>query len=64
LSYEIRIPKIRPDLDRRAARDLAHEIAEADGHQPHELRKAHTRIERVDGAVRWEYVVEFPDAKM
>ena len=42
---------------------MAQEIAEADGHQPDALRKASTRIERVEGAVRWEYVVEFPDAK-
>jgi hypothetical protein len=59
----IRIPKTYPELDRRTAREMAQEIAEADGHQPYELRKANTTVERVEGAVPFEYVVEFPYAR-
>jgi hypothetical protein len=62
LSYEVRIPKIHPGLDRRAGRELALEIAEPDGHLPDELRRSNTTIEAVEGVVPWEYVVEFPDA--
>jgi hypothetical protein len=62
MALTIRIPKTYPELDRREARLLAQEIAEADGHDPRTLRKSNSRIEAVDGAVPWEYVVEFPDA--
>ncbi len=62
MSYEVRIPKTHPELDRREARELAQEIAEAEGHQPDELRRSKTRIEAVGGPVPWEYVVRFPDA--
>jgi hypothetical protein len=62
MALTIRIPKTYPGLDRREARALAQEIAEGQGHQPDTLRKSNTRIEAVDGAVPWVYVVEFPDA--
>jgi hypothetical protein len=60
LSHEVRIPKVHPGLDRRAARELAQEIAEADGHQPDELRRSNTTIEAVESPVPWEFVVEAP----
>jgi len=58
----IRIPKTHPELNRRAAVEMAQEIAEVVSQEPHELRRANDRMEQVDGAVLWEYVVEFPDA--
>jgi hypothetical protein len=58
----IRVPKTYPELDRRTAREMAQEIAEADGYRSDELQKSSTRLERVERAVSWEYVVEFPDA--
>jgi hypothetical protein len=61
MALTIRVPKTPPDLSRRDATAIAREIAEGKGHQPHELRKANTRLVRVEGAVPWEYVVEFPD---
>jgi hypothetical protein len=62
MALTIRIPKIHPQLDRRAATEQARAIARADGYQPHKLRKATTRLERVESTVTWEYVVEFSDA--
>jgi hypothetical protein len=62
MALTIRIPKTNPELGRRAAREKAQAIAEAGGYQANKLRRSNTRLERVDGAVPWEYVVEFPDA--
>jgi hypothetical protein len=58
----IRIPKTHPSLDRRAARELALRKAEAYGYRPDQLRNGRIHLERVDGSVIWEYIVEFPEA--
>jgi hypothetical protein len=40
---------------------MAREIALEDGHTDQALRRSRSRMEEVDGAVLWEYVIEFPD---
>jgi hypothetical protein len=62
MALTVRVPKTYPELSRRVALEMAREIARARGHESYELRRATTRIERVDGPVSLEYVVQFPDA--
>jgi hypothetical protein len=57
----IRIPKTSPELSRRQAVYMAREIALEDGHTDQALRRSRSRMEEVDGAILWEYVIEFPD---
>jgi hypothetical protein len=61
VSLTIRIPKTSPTLSRRRAVDLAREIALKQGHSEGVLRRSRSRMEAVDEAVAWEYVIEFPD---
>jgi hypothetical protein len=56
-----RIPKTSPELSRRQAVYMAKEMALEQGHSDHVLRRSRSRMEEVDGAVMWEYVIEFPD---
>jgi hypothetical protein len=56
-----RIPKTSPELSRRQAVYMAREMALEEGHSDQVLRRSRSRMEEVDGAVLWEYVIEFPD---
>jgi len=56
-----RIPKTSPELTRRQAVYLARDMALEEGHTDQALRRSRSRMEAVDGAVLWEYVIEFPD---
>jgi hypothetical protein len=62
MALTIRIPKTHVELNRRVARDKARAVAEGEGHKGAELQNATLRMERVDGAVAWDYVVVFPNA--
>jgi hypothetical protein len=57
----IRVPKVSPDLSRKDAVHRARQIALEAGHSEQALRRSTSRMERVDGSVPWEYVIEFPD---
>jgi hypothetical protein len=61
MALTIRIPKTSPGLSRRRAVDMAREMALEQGHTDGALRRSRSRMEQVDGAVPWEYVIEFPD---
>ena len=56
-----RIPKTSPELSRRQAVYIAREMALEQGHTDQPLRRPRSRMEEVDDAVVWEYVIEFPD---
>ena len=40
---------------------IAREMALEEGHTDQALRRSRSRMEEVDDAVVWEYVIEFPD---